>query len=176
MAFIPCPGCAPTTTAPVQPSTTTVNFEQKAPVEMPVYEASPEDIVDAQGEAPLDDAGGGTADAEGAEDYVITWDRPDTSKEKLGLAIAGGLAFLAPFVGFAVAAKVARGGSGYAKPIGAGALTFFAMRAAAVGVLHLSDNLPAVTAPTALGAVLPPVPNRHYAPRAVGRAPCRGCR
>jgi hypothetical protein len=179
MAFEPCPGCGPNSpTTTFDPPATT--YEKGAPES---YDATAGDIVgDGQGEAPLEDP---AADA-GSDDYVITWDRPDTSKEKLGLVIAGGLAFLAPFVGFAVAAKVARGGPGYFKPIGAGALTFFAMRAAAVGVLHFSDNLPAVTAPTAFGAMMPQVPQRRYAPKVpqfpqvpqtrFGRAPCRGCR
>lgn len=164
MAFEPCPGC-----------------EQAAPTATPSaasqYEATAGDVVTAPGEAVPD---GAEADS---LDYVITWDAPDTSKEKVGLAVAGGLAFLAPFVSFAVAAKVARKTTGYFKPVGAGALTFFAMRAAAVGVLHFTDNLPAVTAPAAFGAVMPQVPQRHFAPkhpqmpqmRGLRGAPCRGC-
>lgn len=110
-------------------------------------------------------------------DYTVMWDKPDTSKERVGLALAGGLAFLAPFVGFAVAANVARGGKGYLKPVGAGALTFFAMRAAAVGVLHFSGNLPSVSTPAALGALLPQVPRRHYVrPTRSFGSPCRSCR
>jgi hypothetical protein len=134
------------------------------------YEAQPSDIVtnsagEIVGEAPPD-----------SPDYTVTWDMPDTSRERMGLLIAGGLAFLAPFVGFAVAAHTARKHAGLIKPVGAGALTFFALRAASVGVLHYSGNLPNVSAATALGATLPQVPRRNYQLGATrGRAPCTTC-
>lgn len=168
MAFEPCPGCGPNSPANVfQPTTA----ERQQPVDQ--YEAKAADIINqTAGEQVQPDV---TPPAD-EMDYTITWDMPDTDKERLGLAIAGGLAFLAPFVGFAVAARTARKSAGYLKPVGAGALTFFAMRAAAVGVLHYSGNLPHVSTATALGATLPQVPRRNYQLGAAGRAPCRGCR
>lgn len=139
------------------------------------YNPAPGDIFPSTGEAMADETN--TPPAE-SPDYTITWDMPDTSKEKLGLAIAGGLAFFAPFVGFAIAANVARKNSGFIMPIGAGGLAFFAMRAAAVGVLHVTGNLPAVSAPAALGAVLPQIPRRNYSypqARVFRGSPCKNC-
>lgn len=163
MAFNPCPDCGPATPVTVTTSPSRVVTE---------YTAAAADVVTPEQAA--------VPAQEEDVDYTITWDMPDTDKERIGLAIAGGLAFLAPFVGFAVAARTARKHAGYLAPVGYGALTFFAMRAAAVGVLHYSGNLPTVSAATALGATLPQVPRRNYqlgAPgRSAGRAPCRGCR
>ena len=173
MALEPCPGCEET--ARVSSSSTTTNYESSGPVYTPGPENVFDSLADAQQEQITEQAG--------ATDYVVTWDPADTSKEKLGLGIAGGLAFLAPFVALSVAAKVAHNDKGYFRPVGYGAITFFAMRAAAVGVLHFTDNLPTVTAPAALGAVLPQMPHRRPVPQgrvyrssATGQAPCRGCR
>ena len=171
MAFEPCPGCGPNSPTNVFQPTATAEREQ---VVVDKYEAKASDIIDqTAGEQVQPDL---QPEGDGTLDYTITWDMPDTNKERVGLAIAGGLAFLAPFVGFAVAARTARKSAGYLKPVGAGALTFFAMRAAAVGVLHYSGNLPNVSAATALGSALPQVPRRTYQLGAAGRAPCRGCR
>jgi len=183
MAFNPCPGCSSPQAKPVFNADTLQRPAATAPTG-PIGPVTDFDVPAVQGD--IVDAGQDlqmVEDGDGSDEYVVTWDRPDTSKEKIGLLLAGGLAFLAPFVGFAVAARVARGSKGYFKPIGAGALTFFAMRAAAVGALHFSDNLPTVTAPAAFGAMMPQVPQRrvYSAPQvpqapAFGHAPCRGCR
>ena len=174
MAYEPCPGC--------EQQQGTANYEQSGPLPSDQYDASPGDVIDPG--APQDPV---AEEQAGSLDYTITWDPADTTKEKAGLAIAGVLAFLAPFAGFAVAAKVAHNDRGDFRPVGYGAITFFAMRAAAIGVLHVTDNMPTVNAPTALGAVMPQMPRRAYYPKAparpyypkapaVGRAPCRGCR
>ena len=163
MAFDPCPGCDQERVVVTRPE---INIEKSRVLD--AYEAGVNDIVSGGTDAIVGDQN---------EDvnYTITWDMPDTSRERMGLAIAGGLAFLAPFVGFAVAARTARKTTGYLKPVGAGALTFFAMRAAAVGVLHYSGNLPNVSAATALGSTLPQVPRRNYQLGAT-KPPCPGCR
>lgn len=194
MSFDPCPGCSPTPTRLTAPTRLATPTTQTSPTFQKVYSevAVPQADVDPPSErvlasdvsrydATADDVVDGGADPGLTDepDYTVTWDMPDTSKERLGLALAGGLAFLAPFVGFAVAAKVARGSKGYMKPVGAGAFTFFAMRAAAVGVLHFTGNMPAVVSTsTALGAVLPQVPRRTVSlpqRRVFGAAPCRNC-
>jgi hypothetical protein len=154
MAFEPCTTCQDAATAAAN-AAASVSNQAAATLESAASVAG--EVVD-DAAALLAEEEAALAAAEAEAGYTVTWDMPDTSKEKAGVFLAGALAFLAPFVGFAVAASVGRKSSGYLKPVGAGALTFFAMRAAAVGVLHVTDNLPSVSTASALGAMMPQVP------------------